>query len=143
MKVPDSLLHLIFHIKVLFSALSHPLQNITDMARSVCYQFKKDSQVRLEPHQCKALLAITGWKAWQVTKDPLGARQAILEAVCQEEEPPRGSSAWALPAAPFHMLNFGPYTDREVANMHWAASAYYPATKFVCTERDCCGTIRN
>jgi len=108
------------------------------MAHSACYQFKKDSQVRLEPHQCKALLSITGWKAWQVTKDPFGSRQAILETICQEETP----FHVRIPLDPFHILNFGPYTDREVANMCWAAGAYYMPTDLVCTKRDCCGVMR-
>jgi len=112
------------------------------MAHSACYQFKKDSQVRLEPHQCKALLSITGWKAWQVTKDPFGFRQAILETICQEEDLPTPFHARAMSVDPFHMLNFGPYSDHEMMNMRWVAAAYYLGLDLICTKRDCCGAVR-
>ena len=109
------------------------------MAHSACYQFKKDSQVRLEPHQCKALLSITGWKAWQVTKDPFGSRQAILETICQEEAPLIPVRAGAMPAAPYHTLNFGPYSDRAMANMlSESGDFFYRGMDPHCTERDCC-----
>jgi len=111
------------------------------MAHSVCYQFKKDSQVRLEPHQCKALLSITGWKAWQVTKDPFGSRQAVLETICREEEPLISFRARAMPADLYHTLNFGPYSDREVANMRFAAGVFQPGMDPSCMERDCCAVM--